>query len=462
MLKNLFSRYEYTITKERDILNKARIRMLLQGLFTFFLMGLVLLIMCIIRQHIFSVRIFTLMTLFATGMVLLLAGVSWRILTHFFILSVSYLMWSNLIFYNLYFLVAIQYLLIIVTSSNYILGSRWGLVYSTCNIVPFVILILHYIQKSTDLLEQVSNGAAFSVVLVFNFTLLIVIHYYFFNAFSESNQKEKAHFANLESSLAALQLLMAKKDEFLGLATHELKTPITSIKASLQSLNRLVLRNAAMKESMPLVTIANRQVDKLAHIVNDLVDTSKIQSGKLQLNKTVFILPQLITDCIREIQYQSKGYEFIFEPDGNHTVLADKTRIEQVVYNLLTNAIKYSPGASTITVSIRLVGTDIRVTIKDQGIGIAANKLPFIFERFFRVHESSQIFSGLGMGLFISKEIIDQHGGKISVESTEGEGSMFWFSLPIYKSQSDSNAHYNTNNIQADLYSSISFHSPDR
>lgn len=217
MGKSLFKKHQSILSKERDILNKARIRVLIQGLFSFLLLGVVLLILTFLRQHIFSIRICILAAIFASGLILFMSGVSWRIITHFFILSVSYLLWSNVIFYNLYFLVATQYLLIIVTSSYYILGVRWGLFYSICNIVPFVILILHYIQNPANSLEQVSNGLSFSIVLIFNFTLLIVIHYYFLKAFRESSDKEKALFSNLEESLTFLQLLMHKKTNFSGL-----------------------------------------------------------------------------------------------------------------------------------------------------------------------------------------------------------------------------------------------------
>ncbi len=160
-------------------------------------------------------------------------------------------------------------------------------------------------------MEAVSNGLAFSIILIFNFTLLISIHYHFFKSFQESSDKEKTLLANLESSLGSLRVLMEKKDEFLGLAAHELRTPITSMKASLESLRKLVLKREVLKESTPLVDIANRQVNKLAAIINDLVDVNKIQSGKLQLNKTVFSLEAAIQDCIAEIEPQAKGYNMI-------------------------------------------------------------------------------------------------------------------------------------------------------
>jgi two-component system, sensor histidine kinase len=430
MLESLIKRYRYIITKEADILNRARIGILVQGLLSFFVMGVVLLTLCIIRQHVFSLRIFTLMIIFAAGLGLLLASISWRVITHLFILCVSYLLWSNLIFYNLYFLVALQYILIIVVSSYYILGSRWGMIYSICNTLPFVVVILRYVLINTRLLEEVSNGLAFSVILVFNFTLLISIHYHFFKAFRESSDKEKTLFADLETSLYSLRLLMEKKDEFLGIAAHELRTPITSMKASLQSLLRLVSRKETLKESLPLVEIANRQVTKLGAIVNDLVDVNRIQSGKLKLNQTIFPLNVAISDCIAEIGHQAKGYNIIVEQLFDGDIFADKARIEQVLINLLSNAIKYSPIQRNIYVSIESDDIYIKVSIIDEGIGIPADKLPFVFYRFFRVHESSQVFSGLGLGLFISAEIIKQHNGKIGVKSKEDEGSVFWFTLP--------------------------------
>ena len=428
---NPFRLYKTILTKEIDILNRARIAILVQGLLTFFLMGAVLLVLCIIRQHVFSERICILMTLFASGIALLLTGISWRMIAHFFILCVSYLIWSNLIFYNLYFLVAIQYILIIVTCSYYILGRRWGLFYSIANIIPFMILIVHYVQKGSGMLEQDSNPLAFCVIFIFNFILLIIIHYFFLNGFRASNDNEKALIADLEKSLVALQLLVEKKDEFLNIATHEFKTPITSIKASMQSLQRLVSRNESMKESVPLITIASRQTEKLAIIANDLVDASKVQSGKLSLNKTVFSLPTVILECIREIQYQANDYQFVFEPDLQCDILADRTRIEQVLCNLLTNAVKYSPQSKIIKLNIECVEEHIKVLVQDQGIGIPDNNLPFIFDRFFRVHSSSQRFPGLGLGLFISAEIVKQHSGEIGVDSKEGEGSLFWFTLPV-------------------------------
>jgi two-component system CheB/CheR fusion protein len=227
----------------------------------------------------------------------------------------------------------------------------------------------------------------------------------------------------------AVRLSSDKKDEFLGIATHELRTPITSMKAALQSLERSVLTGFEPDKSISLVSLANKQVNKLTNIVNDLVDVSKIQAGKLRLNKSEFLLSNSFKEVINELEYQYPGYPFEIKINSEIVVNADKIRIDQVILNLLSNAVKYSQPKGVVHIRIEQILDGMRCSVYDEGIGIPIELQPFVFDRFFRVHASSQMFSGLGLGLFISSEIIKQHGGKIGVESTAGKGSCFWFIL---------------------------------
>lgn len=203
------------------------------------------------------------------------------------------------------------------------------------------------------------------------------------------------------------------------------------MKTALQSLQRLAQADAGLGNAAPLVAMANKQVNKLISIVNDLLDVEKVQSGKLRLNKTKYILGESAKEVIGHMELQEPGYCFMINDLSDDTIEADKIRIESVLTNLLTNAVKFSPAKGSIHIFIEKERAFVKCSVKDQGIGIPDDLQPYVFERFFRVHASSQWFSGLGLGLYISAEIIKKHGGSIGLESKEGRGSTFWFTLPI-------------------------------
>ena len=228
----------------------------------------------------------------------------------------------------------------------------------------------------------------------------------------------------------ATRELLNKKDEFISIASHELKTPVTSLKAALQIMERASLKGDSIKTVDTFIQKAIKQVDKLTELIKDLLDVTKIQSGKLVLRKTDFVLDELLKECVEEIQNDSTKHKITIEGYRNMEVHADRNRLEQVVINLISNAIKYSPDADKVVVSIEKVDEGVKVSVKDFGIGISADKLPMIFDRFYRVDEDSQRYAGLGLGLYISAEIIRQHNGHIDIESTVGKGSSFWFTIP--------------------------------
>jgi two-component system CheB/CheR fusion protein len=224
--------------------------------------------------------------------------------------------------------------------------------------------------------------------------------------------------------------LLSKKDEFISIASHELKTPVTSLKAALQIMERASIRGDSIKTVDSFIQKAIKQVDKLTELIKDLLDVTKIQSGKLVLRKTDFVLDELLKECVEELQNDSAKHKIVIEGYRNIEVHADRNRLEQVIINLISNAIKYSPDANKVIVSIEKVDEGIKVSVKDFGIGIPKDKLPLIFDRFYRVDEASQRYAGLGLGLYISAEIIRQHGGHIDIKSTMGKGSSFWFIIP--------------------------------
>lgn len=220
------------------------------------------------------------------------------------------------------------------------------------------------------------------------------------------------------------------KDEFLSIASHELKTPLTSMKASLQILERFARNSTEHRQIHPFITNSNKQVNRLMNLVNELLDVTKIQQGKLQLNKSIVSLPDLISEAVEEVKHTSQHKYVIQEmPDVN--VFTDRNRIGQVIVNFLTNAAKYSPPETKIIIGAKLQNNTVKVSVQDFGMGVPQNKLPMLFERFYRVEESETIVQGLGLGLYICCEIIKSHNGHIGAESELGKGSTFWFDLPL-------------------------------
>lgn len=234
-----------------------------------------------------------------------------------------------------------------------------------------------------------------------------------------------------EQARIAVQHLLTRKDNFLAIASHELKTPITSMKASLQILNKMISAEYLPEKGAQFINIANKQADKLTAIVSDLLDVSRIQAGKMLLNKSRYDLTLSVKECIAETALHTSAHEIIAETEHMAMVEADKLRIEQVIINLLSNAMKYSPPGTPVLVNVTANEHEVTCSIADSGIGIPAGQQPFIFERFYRVDDSSKTSSGLGLGLYISAEIIKKHGGTIGLQSEAGTGSTFWFTLPI-------------------------------
>lgn len=219
----------------------------------------------------------------------------------------------------------------------------------------------------------------------------------------------------------------SKKDEFIGIASHELKTPLTSIKAYIQLLERTNLKD----KELQYVKKASSQIKKLSGLISDLLDVSKIQAGKLQLNVTSFLLSELINDSVESVEHMYTSH-FIAKPDVIPEVLihGDKFRLEQALTNFLVNAIKYSPDKNKVHVNTKVSKYEITIEVIDDGIGISKENQQRIFDRFFRAEELLPSMSGLGIGLYISNEIVKRHKGNIGVRSELNKGSTFYLSLP--------------------------------
>ena len=224
--------------------------------------------------------------------------------------------------------------------------------------------------------------------------------------------------------------LNAKKDDFITVASHELKTPLTSIKASLEIISRIYKADPLSVQIPKLLSTANANVGKLGNLIKDLLNVSKIKGGQLHLNKTWFTMAKIIDDCCQHVR-TAGTHELVVEGDLEVKVYADPGQIDQVLVNFVNNAVKYSPEGRIVRIKIEAIADMVKVSVSDEGIGIPQEKVPYIFERFYRVDSEGNQFSGLGLGLYISSEIISRHKGKIGVESKIGSGSTFWFIIPV-------------------------------
>ncbi len=225
--------------------------------------------------------------------------------------------------------------------------------------------------------------------------------------------------------------MQRQKDDFLGIASHELKTPVTSIKAYAQVLGAMLSKEGEEKKAA-MVMKMDAQLNRLTNLIGDLLDVTKINSGRILFNKTWFDFNQVIQENVQDLQHTTHKHTLVMDFKDAGKIYSDKERIGQVITNLITNAIKYSPQSNRIIITTERDDKMVTVCVEDFGIGIPDDKKELVFEQFYRVSGSKQhTFPGLGLGLYISNEIITREGGRMWVNSTEGKGSTFCFSLPV-------------------------------
>ncbi len=237
--------------------------------------------------------------------------------------------------------------------------------------------------------------------------------------------------ASIISDITQQKELERQKDDFLSMASHELKTPITSLKMFID-LQRQHLEGKNAQKAKYFNERIGDQANRLKELTNDLLDVSRIQTNKFRFNSDEFDIASVVYDTVEGLQGTTKGHEILIKGVKNQQVRADRYRIYQVLVNLLSNAIKYSPAGKKIVVEVKIDKDEVLVSVQDFGIGISKTQQEKIFERLYQVTDPQEkTFPGLGLGLYISKQIIERHNGKIWVKSTKGKGSTFFFSLPL-------------------------------
>ena len=228
-----------------------------------------------------------------------------------------------------------------------------------------------------------------------------------------------------------------RKDEFISMASHELKTPVTSLKGFTNVLQRRLAKQGDA-QGLHFLARVDAQLDKLTALITDLLDISKMQAGKLELREEAFDLDALVQETVENVQAATSTHHLLVDGKAEAWLMGDKDRLGQVLTNLLTNAVKYSPKADRVIVRASR-DTDHRhaiISVQDFGIGIDEAHHQKIFERFYQVtNPEERTFPGLGIGLYISYEIVKRHNGRMWVESRKGEGAIFFVALPVTKEE---------------------------
>lgn len=239
---------------------------------------------------------------------------------------------------------------------------------------------------------------------------------------------QQANF-KLEGLVKELEFLNELKNDFIASLSHELRTPITAVKGSNDILHRCILGdlNAEQKD---LLEISNKAISRLLNQVNELLDFAKLENGKFELSFSEVAFDEVLDSALRIVEplLDKKKQKIIVKENLKISLPMDRQRIEQIILNLLSNANKFTPKNGTITVNSYLNEQALEVEVRDDGIGIPADKQKYIFTKFYQANNQ---MNGTGLGLAISKQLIELHGGRIWFESTEGQGSIFRFTLPL-------------------------------
>ncbi len=306
-------------------------------------------------------------------------------------------------------------------SSNEQLSDEWRLHIHPEDVVPYFSAWNTAIDTDTrfEIVHRIRKGA--DEIYAWHYTQAL--------PFRDYNNETVAWFG-ISTDINEQKRALEKKDEFISIASHELKTPVTSIKGYVQLL-RYNFQQEGNTEAASLLTKADIQINKLTTLITDLLDVRKIENGQLRYHEEKFDFNDLVKEIIEETERVTRHHIEIDLADTRY-ISGDRNKIGQVITNFIDNAAKYSPAQAVIKVKTITDANLVHLSVQDFGLGIPRDQQGKIFERFFRVNgEKENTYSGLGLGLYISAEIIKRHNGTIGVDSEHGKGSTFYFELPI-------------------------------
>jgi len=443
------------LSDEQSLLTQARIRLLYYGMCLIFISLLALIVSVIFTQQ------YTLLGIAVSGLVTLVVifkfltwKANWEFVTHTLLALGTLMNWFDLlIIFQKVDIITIQVVLIIIVFSFYMLGQKWGMIYSAINLLP-VLFFMFYAYTNVyniGITAEHLDQSTIIVSVISNFIVMVFIHNHFYTAFQNNllelkrNSEEQTKLnINLEKAIEKAEKSTQAKSEFLSTMSHEIRTPLNAV---IGMSNLLMMGNprADQKENLEILRFS---ASNLLAIVNDVLDFNKIESGKVVFENIRFDLTELMNNICggQIIKANEKGLDFklmIDEKLNHKTVIGDPTRIAQIIFNLVSNAIKFTTDGY---VKVNLTCEEdhnnymnVRFSVKDSGIGIHGDSLKAIFEPFTQESvTTTRQYGGTGLGLAIAKRLLELKGVQMQVNSKPGLGSEFWFylNMPIVKSES--------------------------
>ncbi|WP_367864731.1 ATP-binding protein [Pedobacter sp. WC2423] len=436
----LREKYAALLRDKQIPLMQSRIRILTFGLILMIALLLIITIKSLLREdYKTAARLVIPISAMCSGLYLMFEKNNWQLAGHLFLLSLSSVIWTNILMYTYGInLVSLQITLIIISASFYILGKNWGIVYSLAGVIPVVthLLLTNGQNGKITVTPLQLNNSSFMLALIVNFGILITMHYEFFKSFFKSNSKERELNSQLQSALKEAQEATKLRADFLSSMSHELRTPLHAV---IGLINILSVENPR-KDQEENLAVLRFSAENLLALINDTLDFSKMNEDQITLNKSPFnltILLQNILATFRPKAEQKKidiRLNLDFENVPLH-IIGDQTRLAQILNNLISNALKFTDNGGQVEI---LVATKNRTekhillhfAIKDSGIGIPKNKQEIIFEPFLQANNNiTKRYGGTGLGLAIVKRLIGLHLSKLVLESEEHVGSAFSFEI---------------------------------
>jgi signal transduction histidine kinase/CheY-like chemotaxis protein len=437
-----------TIEQDSDPINQARfIMMIYSVLFSLTLTAILIPIYIINGPQLQLIRSIIVFAGLIGILKLLTVRPVWRKAAHGLEIIITLLVWSNVfIFIQGINIITLQYVFLSIILGFYVLGTRWGILYSAINILPVIYSIVSTGQGNIHLLvspQQISNPI-FYIILCHNFFLIVYAHFHFFRSFQRvikelniAGNIQKSLNERLQEAMEEAKVSSQAKLDFLSTMSHELRTPLNGV---IGMTNILLLENPR-KEQEENLNILKFSAESLLSLVNDILDFNKIGSDKVSLEYIDFNLAKLMQNCCADLSFKAKekglSFELLMDAQlSEKTVKGDPTRLSQIVFNLLSNAVKFTAeGSITVKVTVVSMAEGIIKThfsIKDTGIGISDDKKAVIFEPFMQASKNTtRKYGGTGLGLSIVKLLLELKKSNINFTSTPGKGTEFFFDLTL-------------------------------